>query len=69
MGSRDALTIRAGLANAIQPGQTATLSKALGLPVTAALLTLPVGTAAGLAGGLALGKRERPTGPPLGPVP
>ena len=64
-----ALTILAGLANAIQPGQNATLSKSLGLPVTAALLTLLVSTAALLAGGLALGKLEIPSGQQLGQVP
>ncbi|MFJ7437002.1 DMT family transporter [Methylorubrum thiocyanatum] len=64
-----ALTIAAGLANAIQPGQNATLSKSLGLPVTAALLTLLVSTAGLLAGGLALGKLEIPTGQQLGQVP
>lgn len=64
-----ALTILAGLANAIQPGQNATLSKSLGLPVTAALLTLLVSTIGLLAGGLALGKLEIPTGQQLGQVP
>lgn len=69
MWSLYALTILAGLANAIQPGQNATLSKSLGLPVTAALLTLLVSTAALLVGGLALGKLELPTGQQLGQVP
>ncbi|MGU3537762.1 DMT family transporter [Methylobacterium sp. A54F] len=63
------LTILAGLANAIQPGQNATLSKSLGLPVTAALLTLLVSTAALLVGGLALGKLEMPSGQQLAQVP
>jgi transporter family-2 protein len=52
------LTILAGIANAIQPGQNATLSKSLGLPVTAGLITLLVSSAALLIGGLALGKLE-----------
>ncbi|CAA2160495.1 hypothetical protein MBRA_05650 [Methylobacterium brachiatum] len=63
------LTILAGLANAIQPGQNATLSKSLGLPITAALLTLLVSTAALLVGGLALGKLEMPSGQQLVQVP
>jgi transporter family-2 protein len=63
------LTILAGLANAIQPGQNATLSKSLGLPITAALLTLLVSTAAVLVGGLALGKLEMPSGQQLVQVP
>ncbi|KNY19587.1 DMT family transporter [Methylobacterium sp. ARG-1] len=63
------LTILAGLANAIQPGQNATLSKSLGLPITAALLTLLVSTAALLVGGLALGKLEIPSGQQLVQVP
>ena len=69
MWSLYALTILAGLANAIQPGQNATLSKSLGLPVTAALLTLMVSTAALLVGGIALGKLEVPTGQQLSQVP
>ncbi|MGU3407081.1 DMT family transporter [Methylobacterium brachiatum] len=63
------LTILAGLANAVQPGQNATLSKSLGLPITAALLTLLVSTAALLVGGLALGKLEMPSGQQLVQVP
>jgi len=59
------LTILAGLANAVQPGQNATLSKSLGLPITAALLTLLISTAALLVGGLALGKLEMPSGQKL----
>jgi transporter family-2 protein len=51
------LTILAGIANAIQPGQNATLSKSLGLPVTAGLITLLVSAAALLIGGLAIGKQ------------
>lgn len=69
MWSLYALTIVAGLANAIQPGQNATLSKSLGLPITAGLLTLLVGTSVLLVGGLALGKLELPTGQQLGQVP
>jgi len=69
MGSLSALTILAGLADAIPPGPNATLAKSLGLPVTAALLTLLVSTAGLPAGGLALGKLERPTGPQHGEVP
>jgi transporter family-2 protein len=63
------LTILAGLANAVQPGQNATLSKSLGLPVTAALITLLVSTAALLVGGLAIGKLEVPSGQQLAQVP
>jgi transporter family-2 protein len=63
------LTILAGLANAIQPGQNATLSKSLGLPVTAGLITLLVSTSALLIGGLAIGKLEMPTGQQLAAVP
>jgi transporter family-2 protein len=63
------LTILAGLANAVQPGQNATLSKSLGLPITAALLTLLISTAALLVGGLALGKLEMPSGQQLVQVP
>jgi transporter family-2 protein len=63
------LTIAAGIANAIQPGQNATLSKSLGLPVTAGLITLLVSTTALLLGGLALGKLEVPTGQNLAQVP
>jgi len=59
------LTILAGLANAVQPGQNATLSKSLGLPITAALLTLLISTAALLVGGLTLGKLEMPSGQKL----
>ncbi|MGH1591120.1 DMT family transporter [Methylobacterium phyllosphaerae] len=62
------LTILAGIANAIQPGQNATLSKSLGLPVTAGLITLLVSTAALLAGGLAIGKIQIPTGQQLSQV-
>ena len=63
------LTILAGLANAIQPGQNATLSKTIGLPVTAALLTLLVSTAGLLAGGLASGQLTMPAPHQLGQVP
>ncbi|MDP4024902.1 DMT family transporter [Methylobacterium sp. NEAU 140] len=63
------LTILAGISNAIQPGQNATLSKALGLPVTAALIILLVSTAALLVGGVAVGKLELPSGPQLAAVP
>jgi transporter family-2 protein len=63
------LTILAGIANAIQPGQNATLSKSLGLPITAGLITLIVSTLALLLGGLAIGKLEVPSGPQLAAVP
>ena len=63
------LTILAGIANAIQPGQNATLSKSLGLPVTAGLITLLVSTSALLISGLAFGKLELPTGQQLAAVP
>lgn len=63
------LTILAGIANAIQPGQNATLSKSLGLPVTAALIVLLVSTAVLLAGGLAIGKLQLPTGQQITTVP
>lgn len=63
------LTILAGLANAVQPGQNATLSKSLGLPVTAGLVVLLVSTGAMLAGGLALGKFEMPSGHQMAQVP
>jgi bacterial/archaeal transporter family-2 protein len=63
------LTILAGIANAIQPGQNAMLSKSLGLPITAGLITLLVSTTALLLGGLALGKLEWPTGQHLAEVP
>ncbi|SDO32016.1 transporter family-2 protein [Methylobacterium phyllostachyos] len=63
------LTILAGIANAIQPGQNATLSKSLGLPITAGLITLLVSTAALLIGGLAIGKLEVPSGQQLAAVP
>ena len=63
------LTILAGIANAIQPGQNAMLSKSLGLPVTAGLITLLVSTAALLIGGLAIGKLEMPSGQQLAAVP
>ena len=63
------LTILAGIANAIQPGQNATLSKSLGLPVTAGLITLLVSTSALLISGLAFGKLEIPTGQQLAAVP
>lgn len=63
------LTILAGIANAIQPGQNATLSKSLSLPVTAGLITLLVSTVALLLGGLAIGKLEIPTGQQLATVP
>ncbi len=63
------LTVLAGVANAIQPGQNATLSKSLGQPVTAALVILLVSTAALLVGGLAIGKLEMPTGQHMAQVP
>ncbi|MGU3663808.1 DMT family transporter [Methylobacterium sp. A49B] len=63
------LTILAGIANAIQPGQNAMLSKSLGLPITAGLITLLVSTTALLLGGLALGKLELPNGQHLAAVP
>ncbi|MGU3543559.1 DMT family transporter [Methylobacterium sp. A52T] len=63
------LTILAGIANAIQPGQNATLSKSLGLPITAGLITLIISTTALLFGGLAIGKLEMPSGPQLAAVP
>lgn len=63
------LTILAGIANAIQPGQNATLSKSLSLPVTAGLITLLVITVALLLGGLAIGKLEIPTGQQLATMP
>lgn len=63
------LTILAGIANAIQPGQNATLSKSLGLPVTAGLITLLVSTSALLLSGLVFGKLEIPTGQQLAAVP
>lgn len=72
MGSLSALTILAGLAGlagAIPPGQNAPLAKSLGLPVTVALRTRLVSTAALPVGGLALGKLAMPTGPQLGQVP
>ncbi len=63
------LTILAGIANAIQPGQNATLSKSLGMPVTAGLIILVVSTSILLAGGLAVGKLEWPTGQQMATVP
>ena len=63
------LTIVAGLANAIQPGQNATLSKALGLPVTAALVILFVSTAFMLVGGFATGKLDVPSWQQIAAVP
>ncbi|MFC6792602.1 DMT family transporter [Methylobacterium komagatae] len=63
------LTVLAGIANAIQPGQNATLSKSLGLPITAGLITLLISSSLLLAGGLALGKLEVPTGQQLSAVP
>ena len=63
------LTIAAGLANAIQPGQNATLSKAFGLPVTAGLVILFVSTASMLLGGFAIGKIEVPSWPQIVAVP
>jgi hypothetical protein len=63
------LTVLAGVANAIQPGQNAMLSKSLGQPVTAALVILLVSTAALLVGGLAIGKLEMPTGQHMAQVP
>ncbi len=64
-----ALTVVAGISNAIQPGQNATLSKTLGLPVTAALVTLIISSVALLIGGLALGKLELPTTQQIADVP
>lgn len=64
-----ALTIVAGLANAIQPGQNATLAKSLGLPVTAGLVTLLVSTVALLVGGLATGKLAIPSAQQITAVP
>jgi bacterial/archaeal transporter family-2 protein len=64
-----ALTIAAGLANAIQPGQNATLAKSLGLPVTAGLITLLVSTLALLVGGFATGKLVWPTAQQVVAVP
>ncbi len=64
-----ALTIAAGLANAIQPGQNATLAKSLGLPITAGLITLLVSTLALLAGGFATGKLVWPTAEQVVAVP
>ena len=63
------LTIVAGLANAVQPGQNATLAKSLGLPVTAGLIILLVSTLALLLGGMAVGKLEWPSLHQLGDVP
>lgn len=63
------LTILAGLANAIQPGQNATLAKALTLPITAGLITLLVSAAIILVGGLATGRLEAPTVQQMGAVP
>lgn len=63
------LTILAGIANAIQPGQNATLSKSSGLPVLARLITLLVSTAARLLGGRAIGRLELPTGQQIARVP
>ena len=56
-----ALTILAGLANAVQPGQNATLSKSLGMPVTACMIVLLVSVAALLVGGLATGRLDMPS--------
>ena len=64
-----ALTIVAGLANAIPPGQNATLAKSLGLPVTAGLITLLVSTSALLVGGLATGKLAIPSAQQITGVP
>ncbi|GJD35350.1 DMT family transporter [Methylobacterium aerolatum] len=63
------LTIAAGLANAIQPGQNATLAKSLTLPITAGLITLLVSTTVLLVGGLATGKLEVPTVQQVAAVP
>lgn len=63
------LTIIAGLANAVQPGQNATLSKSLGLPITAALIILIVSTLAMLVGGMAVGKLEWPSLQQMSEVP
>lgn len=63
------LTILAGIANAIQPGQNATLAKSLGLPVTAGLITLVISSTVLLVGGIAIGKLQIPTGGQLAAVP
>jgi transporter family-2 protein len=63
------LTVLAGLANAIQPGQNATLSKTFGLPVTAAVVILFVSTAFMLLGGLAFGKLAVPSWEQVAAVP
>lgn len=63
------LTILAGLANAVQPGQNATLSKSLGMPVAACLIIMLVSVAALLVGGIALGKLEMPSVQQMGAVP
>ncbi|AWN36732.1 DMT family transporter [Methylobacterium radiodurans] len=64
-----ALTVVAGLANAIQPGQNATLAKSLGLPITAGLITLLVSTTALLVGGFATGKLVVPNAQQITAVP
>lgn len=69
MGFLYGLTILAGVANAIQPGQNATLSESLDQPVSAALVILSISTAALLVGGLALGKLELPSGQHVAQVP
>lgn len=63
------LTILAGEANAIQPGQNATPSKSLGQPVSTAPVILVIGTAALLVGGLARGKPELPSSQHVAQVP
>lgn len=63
------LTILAGIANAIQPGQNATLAKSLGLPITAGLITLLISSTVLLVGGIAIGKLEIPSGQQLATVP
>ncbi|GEP10172.1 DMT family transporter [Methylobacterium gnaphalii] len=64
-----ALAIAAGISNAIQPGQNATLSKSLGMPITAGLITLIISATVLLVGGLAVGKLQIPSGPQLAQVP
>ena len=63
------LTILAGLANAVQPGQNAALSKSFGLPVTAAVVILFVSTGFMLLGGLAFGKLGVPSWQQMAEVP
>ena len=63
------LTILSGLANAVQPGQNAALSKSFGLPVTAAVVILFVSTGFMLLGGLAFGKLGVPSWQQMAEVP